>query len=46
MSGVMASTCVLERSGNPGYLDRFKVLVLSYEALKPLDEQTHQALAG
>jgi len=31
---------------NPGYLDRFKVLVLSYEFMKPLQPGIHAALAN
>jgi hypothetical protein len=45
MRGVPASTCWLERADEDGYLDRFDVLVLSYEATKPLSAATHRALA-
>ena len=44
-SGAPASSCLLERVGDAGYLDRFKVLVLSYKSCKPPAPQTNEALA-
>lgn len=44
-AGVPASACLLERMSEPKYLSRFKVIVLSYEAFKPMEEQAHVALA-
>lgn len=35
-----------ERSGEPGYLSRFKVLLLSYDMQKPLGPELHQDLAA
>lgn len=44
-AGTPASACLLERTADPKYLSRFKVIVLSYEALKPVEAQPNQALA-
>ena len=43
--GIPASACVMERTGEPAYLSRFKVIVLSYELFKPTDPAWHTALA-
>ncbi len=43
--GVPVGACLLERVHEPAYLADFKVLVLSYEAIKPLDPAMHVALA-
>jgi hypothetical protein len=45
-AGVPVSACILERAGEAGYLDRFRVLVVSYEAFKPVDASAHAALAA
>lgn len=42
--GAPASACLLERFGESKYLSRFRVIVLSYEAFKPLDARPHAAL--
>jgi len=44
-AGVPASACILERMSEPTYLSRFKVIVLSYEAFKPMEAQPNVALA-
>lgn len=44
--GVPASACLLERSGDPSYMARFKVIVLSYEGFKPADSRMHARLAA
>jgi hypothetical protein len=43
--GVPVGACLLERVHEPAYLAAFKALVLSYEAIKPLDPAMHVALA-
>ncbi len=43
-AGVPVHACVAERAGEPLYLSQFKVIVLSYEALKPQDAALHDAL--
>ena len=45
MEGVPVSACLLERVGEPGSLDHFKVVILSYEGLKPAGPEVHAALA-
>lgn len=44
-AGVPASACLLERTREPKYLSRFKVIVLSYEAFKPMRAEHNTALA-
>ncbi|MGQ9649734.1 MAG: hypothetical protein ACUVXJ_06470 [Phycisphaerae bacterium] len=44
-AGVPASACLLERMSEPGYLSHFKLIVLSYEAFKPMEAQPNVALA-
>ncbi|UCG15331.1 MAG: hypothetical protein JSV19_08525 [Phycisphaerales bacterium] len=44
-AGVPVSTCITERAGQPDYLSRFRVIVLSYETWKPVDAAFHAALA-
>jgi hypothetical protein len=44
-AGVPVSACILERSNEAAYLKRFRVIVLSYEALKPLDATTNENVA-
>lgn len=43
--GIPVTACLLERAGEPGYLDRFDTLVLSYEVMKPADAHAHKPLA-
>jgi len=45
MSGVPVEVAQLERAVDPEYLTPYKVLLLSYDALKPMDERVHEALA-
>ncbi|MBP7935934.1 MAG: hypothetical protein KA354_14910 [Phycisphaerae bacterium] len=44
--GIPASACLLERALDPGYLDQFKVIVLSYQEMKPMDLRMNTALAN
>ncbi len=44
-AGVPATTCVAERMAEPGYPSRFRVLVLSFEAWKPLNAKVNEAIA-
>lgn len=44
-NGVPVSTCVLERTPDAGYLDHFKVLVLSYDEQVPIDPVMNTAIA-
>ncbi len=44
-AGVPAAACVLERSGDPAYMSRFRTIALSYEDLKPLDAKMNAAVA-
>ena len=43
--GILAQNFVMERTGDPVYADRFKVIVLSYEDWNPYDESMHEQLA-
>jgi hypothetical protein len=43
--GVPVQIASLERTVDPGYLNRFKVLLLSYDYQKPLGPQTQAALS-
>lgn len=43
--GVPVSVAQLERAPEPGYLDHYKTLLLSYDAMKPLDPQINVGLA-
>jgi hypothetical protein len=45
-AGVPVSACVLERSGDPKYLSRFRTIVVSYEDLKPRDAKMNAAIAN
>ncbi|GMU19927.1 MAG: hypothetical protein AMXMBFR13_00310 [Phycisphaerae bacterium] len=45
-AGVPAAACVLERTNDAAYMNRFKVVVLSYEAFKPANEKIHAGLAA
>ena len=42
--GIPVSSFVMERAGEPAYLSRFKLIVLSYEDFKPADPSIHAAL--
>ncbi|UCD51043.1 MAG: hypothetical protein JSW27_00110, partial [Phycisphaerales bacterium] len=42
--GIPVSSFVLERAGEPNYLSRFGVIVLSYENFKPAEAKMHTAL--
>ncbi len=44
-AGTPGEACLLERTSDPKYLQRFNVIVLSYEALKPMEAQPNVALA-
>ncbi|MBN2583591.1 MAG: hypothetical protein JXL80_11020 [Planctomycetes bacterium] len=44
-AGMPASACLLERTREPKYLSRFKAIVLSYEAFKPMEAEHNTALA-
>src|SRR5690606_25601681 len=44
-AGIPAQACILERATEPGYLDRFRTIVVSYEVLKPPAPETNEALA-
>jgi len=44
-AGAPAAACLLERFAEPKYLSKFKVIVLSYEAFKPMDAKPHDALS-
>lgn len=43
--GVPVRACVLERYEEPAYLEQFRVIVLSYEAFKPISPGMNVALA-
>lgn len=43
--GIPVEILPVERIGDAGYLDPFRVLLVSYDMWKPLDPQVHQALA-
>jgi len=45
-AGVPVQILSLERLLVPGYLDAFTVLLLSYDAMKPLDERYHTSLSN
>lgn len=45
-AGVPVTACLLERTPERGYLSRFRVIVLSYEAFKPLRAEYHAHLAA
>jgi hypothetical protein len=42
-AGTPGEACLLERTSDPKYLQRFKVIVLSYEAFKPMEAQPNIA---
>lgn len=44
--GIPIQIVPLERSGEPEYLDRFDLLVLSYDMMKPLSASHHEDLVG
>jgi len=44
-AGVPVAACVSERATEAGYLSRFQVIVVSYEAWKPAGPDFHDALA-
>ena len=43
--GVPVGACILERAGDKAYMDRHKVIVLSYENFKPIAESMNADLA-
>lgn len=43
--GVPVSSCILERSADAAYMDGFRVLLLSYDAMVPPAPETHLSLA-
>ena len=43
--GVPVSACVLERAGDESYMNRHKVIILSYENFKPVAPEMNVALA-
>lgn len=43
--GVPVQAVSLDRAADPGYLNKFKVLLLSYDFQKPADPRIHAALA-
>ena len=43
--GITAPLLTLEAAGTPGYLDPYRVLLLSYDPLKPLNAGIHASLA-
>jgi len=43
--GIPVSACIMERAGDPAYLNRFRVIVVAHEIFKPIDPKTHTALA-
>jgi hypothetical protein len=45
-AGVPAAACIAERAAEPGYLARFRTIVLSFEAWKPLDATAGESLAA
>ncbi|MGC8668460.1 MAG: hypothetical protein ACP5VE_10140 [Chthonomonadales bacterium] len=46
LRGVPVELLSLDRSAEPGYLDRMKVLLLSYEFLKPASQSINRSLAA
>ncbi len=46
MHGVPVQVLSLDRAAESGYLDRVKVLFLSYDFLKPASEEINKAIAG
>lgn len=42
--GAAVSSCLAERAGEPGYLDRFRVNLVSFDAWKPAGEDTNRRL--
>ncbi len=42
--GVPVSACVLERSSDTAYMDSHKVIIVSYEDFKPVEEEMNTAL--
>ncbi len=44
-AGIPVSACIMERVGDPAYLNRFRVIVVAYEVFKPIDPRMHMALA-
>lgn len=44
--GIPVSACVLERSSDVAYMDRHKVIVVSYEEFKPVAEKMNTDLAA
>jgi len=45
MRGIPVEVPHLDRAADPGYLDRYKVLFVSYDLLKPMKPQINEALA-
>ncbi len=45
MRGVPVEVPHLDRAAEPGYLDRYRVLLVSYDMLKPMKPQINEALA-
>lgn len=45
LHGVPVDLLSLDRAGDPGYLDRMKVLLVSYEFLKPASQNINRSLA-
>ncbi|MFV2067938.1 MAG: hypothetical protein ACC645_13275, partial [Pirellulales bacterium] len=43
-AGAVVSACVAERASEPGYLDCFRVIVVSFESWKPLREDANREL--
>ncbi|MCC6443377.1 MAG: hypothetical protein IT210_07960 [Armatimonadetes bacterium] len=44
-NGIPVEVAQLDRAAEPGYLNPYRVLLLSYDAMKPLDDRVHEALA-
>lgn len=45
MKGIPVQVAQLERTPQPKYLDPYKVLLLSYDIMKPMDERCNHAIA-
>lgn len=46
VKGIPVQILPIERIASEGYLDEFKILLLSYDMWKPLDESVHEVLAS
>ena len=44
--GMPVEPVQLENADDPGHLDRYKVLLMTYEGMKPMTPEVHQALAA